>query len=316
MKRTLLECLPEDVPAEFVRFAAGAPIYDSSCSPEARVWLIDRDGGYYLKKNRAGELSREAEMTAYFHKKGLGAEVLAYRTDEHDWLLTASVRGEDCTLQKYLDEPKRLADVLAESLRALHEINPSDCPVTDRCGEYIALAEANYRSGCYSKEHFPDSFGYRSAEEAYAVFSEGKSALICDTLLHGDYCLPNIMLDNWSFSAFIDVGMGGVGERHIDLFWGAWTLLFNLKTDRYRERFFDAYGRDKVDTDIIRVIAAAEVYRGKVIDYTTNEMCIEVTGDPSKIDAFIKLMIPFGIIEMCRTGIVALDRGNVNLLGK
>ena len=64
------------------------------------------------------------------------------------------------------------------------------------------------------------------------------------------------------------------------------------------------------------ILAAAEVYRGKVIDYTTNEMCIEVTGDPTKIDAFIKLMIPFGIIEMCRTGIVALDRGNTNLLGK
>ena len=64
------------------------------------------------------------------------------------------------------------------------------------------------------------------------------------------------------------------------------------------------------------ILAAAEVYRGKVIDYTTDEMCIEVTGDPTKIDAFIKLMIPFGIIEMCRTGIVALDRGNTNLLGK
>ena len=55
---------------------------------------------------------------------------------------------------------------------------------------------------------------------------------------------------------------------------------------------------------------------GDVIDYTTDEMCIEITGDPSKIDAFIKLMLPFGIIEMCRTGIVALDRGNTTLLGK
>ena len=64
------------------------------------------------------------------------------------------------------------------------------------------------------------------------------------------------------------------------------------------------------------IIAASEVYRGKVIDYTTDEMCIEVTGDPTKIDAFIALMMPFGIIEMCRTGIVALDRGNTNLLGK
>ncbi len=61
------------------------------------------------------------------------------------------------------------------------------------------------------------------------------------------------------------------------------------------------------------ILAAADVYRAKVIDYTTNEMCIEATGDPTKIDAFIKLMIPFGIIEMCRTGIVALERGNTSL---
>ncbi|MBQ4071357.1 MAG: acetolactate synthase small subunit [Clostridia bacterium] len=61
------------------------------------------------------------------------------------------------------------------------------------------------------------------------------------------------------------------------------------------------------------ILAAVEVYRAKVIDYTTGEMCIEVTGDPSKIDAFIKLMLPFGILEMCRTGVVALERGNKTL---
>jgi len=64
------------------------------------------------------------------------------------------------------------------------------------------------------------------------------------------------------------------------------------------------------------ILAATDVYRAKVIDYTPEEMCIEVTGDPTKIDAFIRLMIPFGIIEMCRTGIVALERGNTNLLDK
>ena len=64
------------------------------------------------------------------------------------------------------------------------------------------------------------------------------------------------------------------------------------------------------------ILAAVDVYRGKVIDYTSDEMCIEITGDPTKIDAFIQLMIPFGIIEMCRTGIVALDRGKMTLLNK
>ncbi len=61
---------------------------------------------------------------------------------------------------------------------------------------------------------------------------------------------------------------------------------------------------------------AIDAYRAKVVDYTSDGMCIEVTGDPSKIDAFIELMKPYGIIEMCRTGIVALERGTTTLLNK
>lgn len=64
------------------------------------------------------------------------------------------------------------------------------------------------------------------------------------------------------------------------------------------------------------VLAGVEVYRAKVIDYSTDEMCIEITGDPSKIDAFVKLMLPYGVLEMCRTGIVALERGTTTLLTK
>ena len=64
------------------------------------------------------------------------------------------------------------------------------------------------------------------------------------------------------------------------------------------------------------ILAAVEVYRAKVIDYTTNELCVEITGDPNKIDAFVKLMIPFGVLEMCRTGIVALERGSNTLFNK
>lgn len=61
------------------------------------------------------------------------------------------------------------------------------------------------------------------------------------------------------------------------------------------------------------IMTAVDVFRASVIDYTPEGMCIEVTGSPSKIDAFVKLMEPFGILEMCRTGIVALDRGSRTL---
>ena len=58
------------------------------------------------------------------------------------------------------------------------------------------------------------------------------------------------------------------------------------------------------------VMAAAEIYRAKIIDYTTDAMCVEVTGEPSKIKAFIEVVKPLGIIEMCRTGVVSLERGS------
>lgn len=58
------------------------------------------------------------------------------------------------------------------------------------------------------------------------------------------------------------------------------------------------------------IMAATEIYRAKIIDYTTDSMCVEVTGEPSKIRAFIDVMKPLGIVEMCRTGVVALERGS------
>ena len=56
------------------------------------------------------------------------------------------------------------------------------------------------------------------------------------------------------------------------------------------------------------VMAAAQVYRAKIIDYNPKTLCVEVPGEPSKIDAFIEVVKPLGIIEMCRTGVVALER--------
>ena len=260
MKRTLIEKIDFEAPDEIAKFIEGARLFDSSCSPEARVYFVDKDGGYYLKTCQKGTLKREAEMTSYFHKKGIGVEVISYLAEERDWLVTKRAVGEDCTYKRYLDEPERLSETTALLLRELHETDFSDCPVQNRMDEYFALVKENYITGNYDKSSFPDSFGYRSANEAWAVLEAGMGELDDRVLLHGDYCLPNIMLDDWKLSSFIDLGNGGVGDRHIDLFWGAWTLWFNLKTDKYRNRFFDAYGRDKVDVEKIKIIAAAEVF--------------------------------------------------------
>lgn len=64
------------------------------------------------------------------------------------------------------------------------------------------------------------------------------------------------------------------------------------------------------------ILDAVNVFRTKVIDYTPDSLCIEVTGETSKAEAFIELMKTYGILEMCRTGSVCLDRGTNSLVNK
>lgn len=260
MDRKRIEPNLTPIPHVFHPIFEDAAVFDSSCSQIAQVLFIDKDAGYYLKSASAGSLEREAAMTRYFHEKGVAAEVLAYVRDERDWLLTRRIPGEDCIHTMYLTQPERLCDTLGERLRLLHELDGNDCPVHDKMEIYRSLAEENFKNKMYDASQFPDSFGYTSAEEAWRVIEREGHLLKNDTLLHGDYCLPNVMLDNWKFSGFIDVDHGGLGDRHIDLFWGIWSLGYNLKTDRYKDRFLDAYGRDEVEEEMLRIVAAYEVF--------------------------------------------------------
>ena len=63
------------------------------------------------------------------------------------------------------------------------------------------------------------------------------------------------------------------------------------------------------------VLSAIQIFGSKIVDYSVNAICVELTGEPSKINAFIDILKPYGIIEMCRTGIVALERGEGSILG-
>lgn len=54
----------------------------------------------------------------------------------------------------------------------------------------------------------------------------------------------------------------------------------------------------------------AEIFRAKIVDVSSDSVIIEVTGDEDKINGLVELLRPRGIIEMVRTGVVAMVRGN------
>src|SRR5690606_23493552 len=53
----------------------------------------------------------------------------------------------------------------------------------------------------------------------------------------------------------------------------------------------------------------AEIFRGRIVDVADGEVVVEISGQEKKIEAFIELMRPFGIVELARTGRIAMVRG-------
>jgi len=52
-----------------------------------------------------------------------------------------------------------------------------------------------------------------------------------------------------------------------------------------------------------------DIFRGKVIDVSKRAVTVEITGTDDKIEAFERMVRPFGLIEMVRTGEIAISRG-------
>jgi len=58
------------------------------------------------------------------------------------------------------------------------------------------------------------------------------------------------------------------------------------------------------------VLELASVFRGRVVDVAAESLTIEITGGEDKIDGLLEVLRPYGVLEMVRTGIVAMRRGS------
>ena len=59
----------------------------------------------------------------------------------------------------------------------------------------------------------------------------------------------------------------------------------------------------------VEALRVGDIFRARVIDTTHESFVFEVTGAPSKIDSFIELMRPLGLVEVSRTGVLSIQRG-------
>lgn len=224
MKKTEIKISITNFPKELHYLFEGANIYDSSSHPT--MTTLYSDLGYYIKFAEKGALKKDADLGKLFETMGMGVEVVAYLSEDRDYLVTREAKGEDALASQYLANPEKLCEALAKAMKYLHSRPVEGVPVS--------LCMDSYEKG------------------------EKANKLKRDTFIHGDFCLPNIILDNWKFSTFIDVGLAGVGDKHIDLYWVLWSLNYNLGTDKYTDYFLELYGKENVDMELLKLVAEVE----------------------------------------------------------
>ncbi|GAA1787598.1 MULTISPECIES: acetolactate synthase small subunit [Leucobacter] len=61
------------------------------------------------------------------------------------------------------------------------------------------------------------------------------------------------------------------------------------------------------------VLEAVNLFRARVVDVVTDALVIEVTGDTGKIEAFLKVLEPYGIKEIAQSGLIAIGRGSKSI---
>ncbi len=83
----------------------------------------------------------------------------------------------------------------------------------------------------------------------------------------------------------------------------------NLGHDRPLERELALVKVAGTGDHRVEALRLADAFRASVIDANTEHFIFEITGKASKVDQFINIMKPLGLIEVCRTGVAAMNRG-------
>jgi acetolactate synthase-1/3 small subunit len=83
----------------------------------------------------------------------------------------------------------------------------------------------------------------------------------------------------------------------------------DISSENYVERDLMLLKIKANSTQRVEISLLVEMFRGRVVDISHENLMIEISGQESKIEAFIDLMRPYGILELARTGRIAMVRG-------
>lgn len=245
------------VPEPLLPFVAGAAWTRITVGESlSDIFRLDRSGqaAFYLKiapRAQRMELLGEKKRLAWLRGRLPVPAVVGYETDDRDeYLLLTPLPGRDVADLSVEEPNAKIVQLLAAGLRAIHAIPIRDCPFDMTLAKEIERAGHNVVNGLVDEDDFAGTRRGRSAAELFKELQSKRPADEDPVFTHGDYCLPNVLVDRGEVSGFLDWGRAGVADRYKDIALAIRSLKRNTGED-LAPAFFEAYGLSSYDADKI-----------------------------------------------------------------
>ncbi|MBR6525279.1 MAG: aminoglycoside 3'-phosphotransferase [Clostridia bacterium] len=176
-----------------------------------------------LKIEKASEKTDDAEqMLAWMAKKKLPVPGILCCTirDGMHYLLMERIQGHMVCDEKQMENREEVHALLVKGLRMLWETDASVCPVKRMLADDLRYVRERVEKGMIPQEAFyAEAFDKEDFEtpEQLLQWLESHQPSFEPVLSHGDYCLPNVMIENGDIAGFIDLGSAALADRYSDI---------------------------------------------------------------------------------------------------
>lgn len=164
---------------------------------------------------------RQVQMMQWLEGKIPVPRVLAYEVEKgKSYLLMSKISGVMPCDTYYLEHPQELLEALASGLKLLWKVDVKDCPVVRNVDAVLEEARMQVENGWVDLDNVePTTFGEGGFESPKQLLEwlENHRPELEPVLSHGDFCLPNVFLENGRVKGFIDLGRTGVGDKWNDI---------------------------------------------------------------------------------------------------
>lgn len=229
-----------------------------------RIYRYRRtDGSGLYVKSGTGEAGRDlrAERARLEWIKGKlpAPEIELYDSrDGQETLVLSEIRGTPSHLVK---DPAAAARLAGKGLQCIHALDAAACPFQDVLSEELAEAERRTRERKLNLKEFSEATGGRSPEEVLRELQASRGMIRDLVFTHGDYCMPNVLLNGNRIAGFVDWGIAGVADLHRDLMAMSESITFNCGAEWLSE-FYAAYGMLAPDPERIRYYTLLDAFFG------------------------------------------------------